>query len=75
MRVFPIFLALAAVTTIVGCGDSDTQKPANAAPIPTNEAPTKTPTTQEEKIAAIEKSSMPEDQKKAAIEQVRSGKL
>ena len=70
MKALPLILAL----SLFGCGDSATvEKPVAAKPIVNT--PLKVPSTPDEKIAAIEKSGMPEDQKKTAIEQVKSGKL
>lgn len=60
---------------LVGCGDSVNNAPPAAAMAPRNDPPTKIPTTVDEKIAAIERSPLPEDQKKKAIEQVKSSKL
>ena len=70
-----IFLPLVVSISVVGCsGSADTERPALAPPI-TSAAPKKVPTTMDEKIEAIQNAAIPEDQKKAAIEKVRSGGL
>ncbi|GEM_PF-5325703 len=71
-------LLIALIAFVVsGCGQSvDTAPPASSMnPKATAVAPTPTPTTPEGKIEAIQKSDMNPEQKKRAIEQVKSGQL
>ncbi|RYG33652.1 hypothetical protein EON81_17660 [bacterium] len=68
-------LSLALLFVIAGCGDDSGTAPPPQAMAPRDTAPTKIPTTKEEKIEAINKAPMSEDQKKAAIEKVNSGSL
>lgn len=68
-------LALMASLALAGCGQ-DNRRPEAAMPMQsTPTAPKKPPSTTEEKIQAIQNSSLPEKDKQAAIERVRSGKL
>jgi ABC-type uncharacterized transport system auxiliary subunit len=67
---------LASTFVLAGCDNTDNRRPASAAPIPeTPAAPTKIPTTPEEKIQAIQNSSLPQKQKDAEIARVRAGQL
>lgn len=64
------------VPSLIGCDSSDNRRPADAMKV--QEAPStpaKPPSTPEEKIEAIKKSTLPDKEKEAAIERVRSGKL
>jgi hypothetical protein len=74
MKLLPLPI-LGVLLVAAGCGDAPTAPPPDAAKPPVETAPKKVPTTTEEKVQAIQNSSLPEDQKKAAIEKVRSGSL
>lgn len=67
-------LVLLPVALLAGCGNSGEIKPVSAAP-PSRDALMSKPMTTEQKIAAIERSSAPDDKKQAAIARLRSGKL
>ncbi|GEM_PF-5409041 len=67
-------LPLLAAALLVGCGSPAEPSPVSAAPRAAD-ALMRKPMTTEQKIAAIERSSAPEDRKRAAIERLRSGKL
>ncbi|MGV3614320.1 MAG: hypothetical protein ACO1SV_03190 [Fimbriimonas sp.] len=68
-------LPLIAAMALVGC-DKDNSRPASAMPIQTKPAaPKAPPSTAEEKIKAIEASTLPDKEKQEAIARVRSGKL
>ncbi|CAN5434546.1 hypothetical protein BH11ARM2_BH11ARM2_09230 [soil metagenome] len=75
MKMLSLAPVLAVALLIAGCGSENNEKPSGAAVVPRDETPAKTPTTKEEKITAIKNSSLPEDQKKSAIERVQAGKL
>ncbi|RYG23951.1 hypothetical protein EON82_12400 [bacterium] len=76
MRPAALLVSAAAILALVGCGNSVDNRPPAAAMAPRSApAPVKPPTTVEEKVAAIQKSPLSEEQKKAAIEKVRSGGL
>lgn len=69
-------LPLLASFILAGCDNTDNRRPASAAPIQEKpSAPAKIPTTPEEKIQAIQNSSLPQKDKDAAIARVRSGQL
>ena len=68
-------LPLLATFVLAGCDSTDNRRPASAAPVPQTSAPTKIPTTPEEKIQMIQNSSLPQKQKDAEIARVRAGQL
>lgn len=66
-------LAIAVSVFAAGCGSEPVdQRPPNSAPIPVDNNPHKIPTTKAEKIEAINKAPISEEQKKAAIAKVNS---
>jgi hypothetical protein len=68
-------LALTGLLGLCGCGDSVDNTPPRSAITPHPGPPPKIPTTVDEKIKAINGSSMPEAQKKQEIEKVKAGSL
>lgn len=69
-------LPLLGVFAAAGCDSPDNRRPASAMPIQSAPiTPKKPPSTTEEKIAAIQNAPIPDKDKQAAIERVRSGKL
>lgn len=68
-------MSLLATVTLLGCGSSNNPPDAFMQPRPAPPAPRKTPTTVEEKIAAIQSAPIPDKDKEAAIARVKSGQL
>jgi len=67
-------LALAVTALVAGCGDPVDQRPSNSIPIPKDsDTATHIPQTKEEKIAAINKAPISDEQKKKAIAEVEAG--
>ena len=67
-------LMIATGIAVTGCGSSSTERPANAAVFHTPTPPSSPKHwTKEDKIAAIKRSAMPAEQKKAEISKVESG--
>lgn len=65
-------LLLAVMGAAAGCGESPSAPPPQAT-IPRNDPPAKIPTTKEEKVAAINRAPIPEEQKKREIAKVMAG--
>lgn len=66
-------LAIVVSALAAGCGEAADQRPPQSAPIPTTSAESQhIPQTKEEKIAAINKAPISDEQKKAAIAKVQS---
>lgn len=76
LRILTLTSAFAATLLLGGCGDSVNNAPPASAMTPhAPTAPPKMPTTTEEKIQAINKAPLSDEEKKAAIDRVNSGKL
>ena len=67
-------LIVAVVAALVGCGDSDQSRPPQATPLEPNHPPVVNKVwTKADKIAAVEKAPIPDEQKKSEIAKINAG--